>query len=75
MSVFSQELRGEKRLLRRGLECKARDMERIETGGIKNMDLDSLLRSFLGEGEELYMNSFESSICKYKLADDKAKAR
>lgn len=75
MSVSSQELRGEKRLLRRGLECKARDMERIETGGIKNMDLGFLLWWFLGEGGELYMNNFGSSICKYKLADDEVKAR
>ena len=75
MSVFSQELRGEKRFLRRGLECKARDMERREIEGINKMDLDFLLWWFLGEGEELYMNSFGSSICEYKLADDEIEAR
>lgn len=75
MSVFSQELRGAQRLLRRGLKCNARGMERMETGGIKNIDLGFLLWWFSGKGEELYMNNFGSSMCKYKLADDEVMAR
>ena len=50
-------------------------MERLGTGGMKNMDLGFLLWWFLGGGEELYMNSFGSSIYRYELADDEVKAK
>ena len=50
--IFLKSCVGEKRLLRRGLECKARDMERIRNWGHKEHGLRlSTLVVFKGKGK------------------------